>query len=271
MKKYIIAITALAAGALMAGCSGALSTNGLEQNPTVTQTNLNNDTLKFAVGTANYQGTTYLNTVVTFRQPNGNSAVLLDTPTITGPAGLVVPVSYVNLTPPFTHASGAGTDGGTNHISATVQTVPTNPGTPAAATTFGQTGGAFSYGFAPFNSTTSGAAHYPGSPALYAQPFYIDPANKLAFYGGPPAYPFFNDGSFPSGFLGYAQGFTMFGATPVGGAYSLSVLVPAANATPVTATASSTLNPAIVVGTPTIAGIVEDGTGGLSGLSLIHI
>jgi hypothetical protein len=58
----------------------------------------------------------------------------------------------------------------------------------------------------------------------------------------------------------------MFGLSPVGGQYALSVLVPAGNTAQYTATASATLNPAIVLGVPTISpGITEDGKGGLSG------
>lgn len=255
MKKHFLAICALT-GVLAAGCSGGISTNGSSFSPPVSQTNLNNNTLEFAVGTANFQGTTYLNTVISYRQPSGASAVLVDTPTITGPAGFTVPA-----------VGSAGTDGGTNHISGTPQTVPTSPPTPAPppATTFNQSGGAFSYGFAPFNSNTLGTAMYPGNPPLYAQPFYIASASKLRFYGGPPAFPFFNDGTFPAGFLGYSQGFTMFGATPVSGQYTASVLVPAANATPVTPSVTATLNAAIVVGVPTVSGITQDGAGGLSG------
>lgn len=253
MKKHLIAF--LITGALLAGCSGGLSTNGTSFNPPVSQTNLNNLTLEFAVGTANYQGTTYLNTVASFRQPNGLSGVLLDSPKIAGPAGFTVPA-----------VGSAGIDAGTNTISSTPQTVPTNPpASPPPATTFGQSGGVFSYGFAPFNSGTTGAALYPGNPQLYAQPFYIASASKLRFYGGPPAFPFFNDGTFPAGFLGYSQGFTMFGATPVSGQYTLTVLVPAANTAPVTKTANANLNAGIVLGLPTISGIVEDGAGGLSG------
>jgi len=211
----------LFAGALLAGCS----TNGSSINPSVTQANLPSDTLQFAVGTANIgqTGDIGLNTVVTFRQPNGNSATLLNTPTITGPAGFVVP--------------GYGVDTGTNHISATPQQA--NPQPPPPKTTFGQAGGAFSYGFAPFNSTTTGAAKYPGNPPLYNEPFYG--AAVLAYYGGPPAYPFFNDGTFPGGFLGYSQGFTMFDAAPVAGTYTLSVLVPAQNAPQQTFTAAGTI------------------------------
>lgn len=255
MKKQLIAVSVLVTGALLAGCSGGLSTNGSSYSPPVSQTNLSNNKLEFAVGTANYQGTTYLNTVVSFRQPNGASAVLVDTPTITGPAGFTVPA-----------VASAGTDGGTAHISGTPQTAPTYPpASPPPATTFNQSGGAFSYGFAPFNSNTLGTAFYPGNPPLYSQPFYIASASKLQFYGGPPAFPFFNDGTYPAGFLGYSQGFTMFGATPVSGQYTLSVLVPAANTSPLTTTANATLNAATVLGLPTVAGITEDGSGGLSG------
>jgi hypothetical protein len=169
-------------------------------------------------------------------------------------------------------AASAGVDAGTNHISGTAQVVPNNPAPPPATpTTFNQSGGAFSYGFAPFNSSTTGAAVYPGSPALYSQPFYCGKAapnpvcGTLKFYGGPPAFPFFNDGTFPSGFLGYSQGFTMFGATPVSGQYTLTVNVPASNAAPVNATANASLDATVVVGLPALAGIAGDGNGGLTG------
>ncbi|HEY0382706.1 MAG TPA: hypothetical protein VGC72_10940, partial [Candidatus Elarobacter sp.] len=58
-------------------------------------------TLQFTVGTARYAltGATYLNTLVTYRQPNGLSGTLYNTPLITGPAGMVVPA-----------AAAAGTD-----------------------------------------------------------------------------------------------------------------------------------------------------------------
>lgn len=255
MKKRNISLSALVAGALLAGCSGGLATNGASVSPSVNQQPLAANKLEFAVGTANYQGTTYLNTVVSYRQPNGASAVLLDTPTITGPAGFTVPA-----------VGSAGTDAGTSHISGTPQQVPTNPpASPAPATTFGQSGGAFSYGFAPFNSGTTGAALYPGNPGLYYQPFYTSTSKKFSFYGGPPAFPFFNDGTYPAGFLGYSLGFTTFGATPVNGTYTLSVNVPAANAAPVTATASATLNAAQTVGLPALASVASDGSGGLTG------
>ena len=89
--------------------------------------------LQFAVGTANIAGTTGLNTVVTFRQPNGLSATFVNTPTITGPATFVVP--------------GSGLD--TNTISGSPQVAA---GLASTITTFGQNGGAFAYGLAPIST-----------------------------------------------------------------------------------------------------------------------
>ena len=88
MKNRIHFSAILVAAAILAGCS----TNGASINPSVSRGNLNNDKLQLAVGTANiaFDGAIGLNVVTTFRQSNGLSAVLLDTPTITGPAGFVV-------------------------------------------------------------------------------------------------------------------------------------------------------------------------------------
>jgi hypothetical protein len=203
--------------------------------------------LQFSVGTANFHGSTYLNTVVTFRQPNGLSATLYNTPTITGPAGFVVsgcPSASNGGTPPATVACA---DNGTNHISGTP---PTQPGTAAVVTTFNQTGGAFAYGFAPANSSTAGTAFYPGNPSgrgfswignavigsaplidVYGQPLYAAASAKLGFLLGPPAVPDFHNpnAGYPSGFAGYDSGFLMFAVTPVVGAYNLNVTVPGPN------------------------------------------
>jgi hypothetical protein len=242
---------------IAASAIAACSTNGSSVNPSVSQAPIAQSKLQFAVGTANIgaTGTVGLNTVATFRQDNGLSATLVNTPTITGPAGFVVPV-----------VGSAGNDGGTNHISGTPQSFATSP-----PSTFGQSGGVFSYGFGPFNSDTLGDAFYPGNPPLYSQPFYVSgtaeagSGPKLRFVGGPPAYPFFNDGTFPAGFAGYSQGFTMFNATPVAGAYSLSVNVATANAGSPNFTATATLTnltPLPAIGTPTFT---PDGAGGGSG------
>jgi hypothetical protein len=240
--------TILVAAAILAGCS----TNGASLNPPVTRGNLNNDKLQVAVGTANiaFDGAVGLNVVTTFRQPNGLSAVLLDSPMITGPAGFVVT------------AAAPANDAGTNHISYTPQTL--NPPVPCP-TTFCVAGGAFSYGFAPYNSDNQGNP-YPNGPSLYAEPFYSGGAVPIA--GGPPAYPFFNNGTFISGFVGYSQGFTAFETPVVAGSYTLAVIVPGANGPAATFTSSATmanLAPLPGVGAPTVT---EDGVGGLSNVSV---
>ena len=226
MRAVYKALGAAGGIAILSACTGGQS--GIE--PPFTAVNVQSQSsLQFRVGTANYQGTTYLNTVVTFRQPNGLSATLFNTPTITGPAG------FVNTGP----AAVAGTDAGTSpgRISGTP---PTQPGTPAVATTFGQTGGAFAYGFAPANSTTGGTANYarasssstqvPGVSVTnaYTQPIYLASGAKEPFLLGPPAVPDFHNPAlgYPVGFAGYDSGFTMFGVTPVVGTYAFNLTVP---------------------------------------------
>lgn len=212
MRKLLNGLSAAAGIAILSACTSGQS--GIE--PPHTGANIAATTaLQFRVGTALYSnGQTYLNTVVTFRQANGLSATLYNTPTITAPNGFVVP-----------SVASAGTDAGTNHISGTP---PTQPGTAAVPTTFNQSGGAFAYGFAPANSTTSGAANYPKGnfSNVYTQPIYLSSSVKRGFELGPPAVPDFHNGTFPAGFLGYDSGFMMFGAAPVAGTYGLQVVVP---------------------------------------------
>jgi len=205
--------------------------------PTVSQANLSSNVLQLAVGTANIGaiGSVGLNTVETFRQPNGNSATLVNTPTITAPAGFVVPAA-------------GGSDAGGNVMNGIPQTFAT---TPPPANTFGQTNGVFSYGIEPFNSTSTGGARYAGSPSLNLLPFF---APRQRFVGGPPAYPFFNDGTFPTGFQGYSQGFTDFAAKPVLGNYTLTASLFPGNAPAQAFTASATLTnlvPLPVIAPPT--------------------
>ena len=256
--------------AILAACTSGQS--GI-QPPSQAANVQGTSSLQFRVGTANYQGTaTYFNTVVTFRQPNGLSATLFNTPAITGPAGFVVPAAAPNS--PST-ASGAGTDAGTNRISATP---PTQPGTPAVATTFAQVGGAFSYGFAPANSNTSGTAFYPGLPGgrafgnafgatitdVYTQPVYRSSAGRRPFVLGPPAVPDFHSASFPPGFLGYDSGFTSFAVTPVAGSYALHVEVPSSTIGQLAAVFDATANitNAVPLGTETAPVVAEPGGAG---------
>jgi hypothetical protein len=156
-------------------------------------------------------------------------------------------------------------------------------------TTFNQSGGVFAYGFANANSTTTGGANYAqfagfsaANNALYAddvstiivgsgvgntatnivgadagaigdaymQPFYISATNKLPFLMGPPLTPDIHNGNYPSGFLGYDSGFTIFGTAPVAGTYSLTVNVPGANVGQLAASFTQTATLSSLAGLP---------------------
>jgi hypothetical protein len=223
-------------------------------------------TLEFAVGTANYQvfdqnagaviPVTGLNTVETYRQPNGLSATLVNSPTIIGPSGFLVPAASVL----------AGVDAGTAMITSTPQTV--QPGSSTPATTFGQAGGVFAYGFLPVNSTNNALAGNTGF-APYSQPFYTDGFSSdgsdlsLVYLGGPPAYTNVQTGTYPSGFLGFTHGFNSFGSKIATGSYTLNVVVPTSPTASGTLTAQATLKTTALL--PVNAGpstVTEDGTGG---------
>jgi hypothetical protein len=109
-----------------------------------------NSALQFRVGTALFaDGTVGLNTLVTFRNTGGASATSINTPAITGPAGFVVPNNAQ------TNPAGGTEDAdvGTNMITGT-------PPNGTTTTSFGLTGGAFSYGFANSNTSQVGTAVY---------------------------------------------------------------------------------------------------------------
>jgi hypothetical protein len=211
-----------ALSAVLGGCAGGGS-NGI---PKITSVNpLSSGVLEFAVGTANLYGSaTGLNVVSTYRQANGLSNVLVDTPTISGPFTLpasaragnfrISPESGASVDPYSTLAdagsmfpSGPSVEevaaGG--EITGTSQSVhlatpdcdQTTPCTVASASggnvtippntsTFGQAGGVFVNGISPGNSTTSGqsATYEP-----YTEPLY-DSTTGNAFipFGGPPAF-----------------------------------------------------------------------------------
>jgi hypothetical protein len=217
-------------------------------NPTATSK------LQFAVGTANIGGTaTGLNTIVTFRQPNGLSATLVNSPTIVGPAGFRVPT-----------AASAGTDAGTNHISSSPQTPANQPNPPA--TTFGQSGGAFGYGFMNANSSTGGSTNV--SPSfMFSLPIYAATSAQFKYVGGPPAFPNVRTGTYPAGFAGYTEGFVDFQLTPGGGAlatgtYTLNVVVPTSAYTNDTVTATANLSSLALLPTFAPPVLTPDGTGG---------
>ena len=289
LYKTLAAATGIS---VLAACTGGQS--GIE--PPSRGADVQNTTaLQFRVGTARHAtGAIYLNTLTTYRQANGLSGTLYNTPTITGPAGFTVPAAQTAST---TVGSQPGTDAGTNHISATP---PTQPGTTAVATTFNQTGGVFAYGFAPANSTTSGAANYAnfnlgaannalyaddistivagsgkgntvnnitggGAGAylnLYTQPLYLTPSRRLPFLLGPPAVPDFHNPNFPAGFKGYDSGFTYFAVTPVAGTYNLTVNVPSANIGVLAAQFSVNANLTTVTGLPAMTPPVITPTAG---------
>lgn len=185
--------------------------------------------LQFAVGVATaYNATTHqtffgLNSVETLRQPNGLSAVLDDTPYITGPPGFVGQPDPI-LGGPTRIMSGSA------------------PGIACNKTVFGCTGGAFGYGFAPVNTQPGQLAP---SFAQYFQPVAVGNQNTLSllpYYSGPPAFPQFNNGTFPAGFLGYPPGFVAYQTAPVAGSYSLDVVIPTGPTTSGKISTTATLN-----------------------------
>jgi hypothetical protein len=227
---------------ILAACTGGQS--GIEPPATVDTTVQSTRVLQFRVGTARYNGFVYFNTLTTFRQPNGFSGTLFNTPTITGPG----PFSVSSFGQSTVTAANAGVDLSSNHISGTP---PTQPGTAAVPSTFNQVGGVFAYGIAPANSNTAGQANYPNNTGVasgfnagcgpcvaigpfgvlfeeYSQPLYLGSSRRLPMLLGPPATPNIHDGTYPSAFLGYDSGFMSFGVAPVAGTYSLHIVVPSA-------------------------------------------
>jgi hypothetical protein len=236
--------------------------------PPVTQANVASQSkLQFQVGTANLAGLPGLNTVVTFRQTNGGSAVLVDTPTITLPFANTGPAALS-----MTVASAAGTDAGTNLISGTAQTAA---GAGTVVTTFGQSVGAFSYGFLDANSVAgaannslfyqSGATVAGNDPTAAGgteQPIYG--AGSAQFYVGPgnTFVSNFKNGTVLTSFHGPPSGFTTFALTPAAGAYSLSVVIPSTNATVPTFTSTTNLTSAVLLPTIPPPTYTSDGVGG---------
>jgi len=202
VKAAIQLVASLGLIAALAACtSGQVGVQ-----PATTVVNPANSTLDFAVGTATLQTSGApvigLNVVETFRQSNGLSGALVDTPKITGPYNFV----------------GETVNGGNaNYISGTP------PGGDCNATTFGCTGGAFGYGIAPDNLIGPTQSF-----AQYSQPLLHDRngLNTLLYYGGPPAWPQVTNGTYPTGFVGFSPGFLTFDAAPVLGSYDLTLQIP---------------------------------------------
>uniref|UniRef100_E6PHE6 Lipoprotein n=1 Tax=mine drainage metagenome TaxID=410659 RepID=E6PHE6_9ZZZZ len=288
--RYILAIAA--AGVLLSGCGGS-GGNGSKGLPPISSVNpVQTGTLEFAVGTANVYGTKAgLNVVSTYRQADGLSNVLIDTPTITGPftvpafsaAGsnlegygvLSDPYSTLPGGPSITEVATPGT------ITGTSQTLPA--GTPACdqttpctfpnnatggtgtvqpnTSTFGQAGGVFVNGISPGNSTTSGVA---ASYVPYEEPMYDTTGSTFEPWGGPPAFDPNKDNmgvrdgltSLGAFVLGIPEGFSVFeNVSTAAGAYQLSLAVPTGfnGQTPTSATVTATAKLASTALLPTLS------------------
>lgn len=246
-KKTLGAIGAIM---LLASCTSGNS--AIE--PGFTSANVASNKLVFAVGTANYQGLiTGLNTVVSFRQSNGSSGTLVNTPAVTGPTGFLVP-----------NVTSAGVDAGTASITGAPQSQ--QPGGTVTADTFGQAGGAFSYGFLPLNATNSFVANGNTGYAPYTQPLYAEPlpaGSSTKFLGGPPAYTNVRTGTYPAGFVGFSQGFDIFaGTTLAAGSYGLVLTIPSSPTSNTTVATSATLGSTTPLATYANPAVADDGANG---------
>lgn len=225
--------------------------------------------LQFAVGTANIAGTPGMNVVVTNRQPNGLSAVLLDTPTLTGPFTLPAVTGAADGQGSTAKAGPAqgeldGTLCGKPCITGTPQFTP--GGAPAFASTFGASGGAFGLAFAPANST-------PTSTTNIYQPYQVPLYGAKLFtpWGGPPAYDpagdgkGTRDGTFADttvGILGVSLGLDIFkGVAVAPGPYNLSLNIPFTSGSQTVASSFALGAVTPIAGLPAITGITFDGTG----------
>jgi hypothetical protein len=273
--------TIMTLGAIALALNGCGASGG---NPTTPSTvaSVSSNVLQFAVGTANYAGTTSLNVVSTYRQPSGStepggSGTLVNSPTLTLPAAITLgagtaagyDASSTILTGP------APGEVGGDAITSTSQTAGSSQ-----ITSFGQSGGVFGSGIEPWNSTSNGdltppGANTAGTPfqvAPYPVPIYDATAgdvNQFVPWGGPPAFDYSGPDSVvgsstvPSGTAGIPLGINVFdGLAPVaGGAYKLTVAVPA-NTGASTASASFTLPAVTTIPLATNPAFTADGTGG---------
>jgi hypothetical protein len=274
-RLIIVSAAALA----ISGCGASASSPTANKNVA----NVAADSLQFAVGTAVLAtGGTALNVVATYRQPAGgfhpgDSATLTNSPVITLPSAITVaagtPSDYDACSTVLTGPSAAeigGTAIASNGQAASAATTP--------ATSFGQSGGVFGLGIEPYNAQGQADCTPPG-PAGSGQPFQVAPypvplydaaaatdVNAFVPWGGPPAFQLqgsqgqsvVGNPDYPSGTAGIGEGIDVFASlAPVVGTYTLSVTVPANNAT-VTQSKTATLAAVKVLGAATAPAFVPD-------------
>lgn len=302
VKPFFSKAAAFTAVAILAACTSGQVGQPLPSSPVSISAN----TLQFAVGTARVgiagnpvsalggpTGTTYgtgTNLVATYRQPNGLSGTLVNSPTVTGPAGWTIPAGDNSFTDTQGMAApwGSGTDAGTTSMNSFPQGRPT---TPPTANTFGLTGGVFQYGFAPLNSNNQvlngvnfNAYQLPfflaaspnstqfGTGAMAYESIFDTTSGfaggqTIAYVGGFPAYApggvNFRNGTFPAGFLGYNEGFIDLPITPVAGNYTLTLVVPTSATSFLTVSKTATLPAAPpVLGNTVITGVTRNADNG---------
>jgi hypothetical protein len=252
MKRTTGTAFVLLASGTLAACGGAAVSG-----PAISQAALGNPNytkLQFVVGTANVYGSARpgLNVVSTLRQPDGASATGVNTPRLAGPFSFAVPAvpAIQGLADPYTSLflSPTGTFflqiGGPslpekNAVPPVITGTPQSllAGTPACdttrsaggnfvvcpsgtapnASTFGQSGGVFAMGLAPYDTVASTGQSDSYSP--YAQPLYDVNGSLPLFvpWGGPPAFDPDGNG------MGTRDGLVVLGVDSFGIPYELGV------------------------------------------------
>lgn len=238
-----------AAALAIAGCSSG----GTNPVAPAHVANLSANTLQFNVGTANIYGTPGLNVAVTYRQPTGQSATLVNSPTLTLPSALAGPAGAASG---YNTVSTILTGPAPAEVGTTSMTSTSQGTTASNVTTFGVDGGAFGIGIEPFNYVY--VTGVPASVVPYPVPLYdtinngggMDP-NQFIPGGGLPAFdPAGNTAAVLGGFNGISEGIDTFQVAPVVGSYSLGINVPA-NSGAVTQTATAAITSAALL--PVIA------------------
>ncbi len=264
--KHLKLAASIGAAVSITACTAGQT--GPPTQTTVSPVVSGNSKLSLAVGTANIAGQTGLglNVVPLYRQKDGASAVLVDTPKLTGPFKLpTVPGSL-------------GT-GGQYDVNSTAATGPSLAeiagkfieGSPQSGqigipskvnSTFGTSGGVFGNGFAPGNYGTSGL---PASFTPYYQPFYSGTnasgtSNTFIPTASAPAFDPAGNGHGPTGpnfpDNGLSLGLNVFqGVTPGAGGYTLQVSIQTTGNTLTPTPAYATItNPAFTLPIATTGG-----------------